>query len=295
MTLALAASPNPAAVRFYCSSGGNAGLACATAALSLQRPATIVLPMNAPPLMKAKLLTLGAEVFQVGENWAQADRHMREEMLAKDAEGVYVPPFDHPQVWDGHASIVTELREQMRERPIHGIVCSVGGGGLLNGIMQGIDSLPWPSPSETPHVLAVETHGADSLHASVLAGAHVTLPGITSIATSLGATRVSAQSWDWAHRRRPDILTSLVVSDADAAISCVRFADDARLLVEVSCGATLAVAYRGDLRERLGQGLSDEAWATRNVVLEVCGGANVTLGVLASYREKYGKDATIKC
>jgi len=27
---------------FYCSSGGNAGLACATAAIALKRPATIV-------------------------------------------------------------------------------------------------------------------------------------------------------------------------------------------------------------------------------------------------------------
>lgn len=163
---------------------------------------------------------------------------------------------------------------------------------MLNGIMQGVESSDW-SASTKPAVLAVETPGADSLNASVRAGEHVTLPGITSIATSLGATRVSEETWRWASES--DNLQSLVVSDADAALSCVRFADDARLLVEVSCGATLAVVYRGDiLRERLGKGLTDDEWATRNVVLEVCGGSGVTLETLAGYRDKYGSETSIK-
>lgn len=292
MVRALASSSAPSSVHFYCSSGGNAGLACATAALSLSRPATIVLPTSSSPLMKRKLLALGVRVEVRGDNWAQADRYLREELLANDPEGIYVPPFDHPLIWDGAASLVTELREQMGDRPLHGIVCSVGGGGLLNGVMQGVTSLY--SPHETPRVLAVETVGADSLNASVVAGEHVTIPAITSIATSLGATRVSARAWEWA-RDRPDVLASLVVSDADAAVSCVRFADDARQLVEVSCGASLAVCYGGELRRRLGSALSDDEWAARNVVLEVCGGAGVTLDVLATYRDKYGKEASIKC
>jgi L-serine/L-threonine ammonia-lyase len=292
MTRAVEANPS-ADVHFYCSSGGNAGLACATSALSLGRRATIVIPTLTKPLMKRKLQALGVEVHQVGDNWPQADRYLREELLAKDPHGVYVPPFDHPDIWDGASSIVTELREQMRHQPIHGIVCSVGGGGLLNGIMQGIDTTVSWAADIKPRVLAVETIGADSLHASVVAGQHVTIPGITSIATSLGATRVSEKTWAWT-QQCPDVLESLVVSDADAAVSCVRFADDARILVEPACGATLAVAYNGELRQRLGKGLSDEEWAMRNVVLEVCGGSGVTLDILADYREKYASESSIK-
>lgn len=295
MLRALDASSRPDTVHFYCSSGGNAGLACASAALSLARPATIVLPTSASPLMKRKLLALGASVEVQGANWAQADAYLRESLLAKDPEGVYVPPFDHPDIWDGASSIVTELRDQMGSRPIHGIVLSVGGGGLLNGVMQGLTTQY--SPDETlPRVLAVETVGAESLHASVMAGEHVTLPAITSIANTLGATRVSSRTWEWA-RDRPDVLTSLTVTDADAAAACVRFADDARLLVEVSCGASLALCYKdGELRRRLGDdGLTDDEWAARNVVLEVCGGAGVTLEILEGYRQKYASEATFKC
>ena len=286
MTKAAAASSGN--VHFYCSSGGNAGLACATSAIALRRPATIVIPTNISSFMKGKLLDLGVEVHQVGKNWAAADKYLREELLAKDPDGVYVPPFDHPLIWEGAASLVEELREQM-EVPMAGIVASVGGGGLVNGLMKGVEGNSW---STKPMVLAVETEGADSLNASVRAGSHVALPEITSIATSLGASRVSEQTWKWS--QESDSLKSIVVSDADAAASCVRFADDARMLIEVSCGATIAVAYRGDLRRHLGSGMSDEEWARQNVVLVVCGGSGVSLDILANYRETYGPQASFK-
>ncbi|CAM1508380.1 Fc.00g052280.m01.CDS01 [Cosmosporella sp. VM-42] len=286
MTRAAAAAPGP--VHFYCSSGGNAGLAAATAAVALSQPATVVMPVTTLPLMKRKLLALGVEVHQVGNNWAQADKYMREELLAKDPSGLYVPPFDHPDIWDGASSIVHELREQV-EGAIDGIVCSVGGGGLVNGLMQGIETLPWSGTK--PMVLAVETIGADSLNSSVKANEHVTLAEITSIATTLGACRVSEQTWKWS---KSPTLKSIVVSDADAAIACVRFADDCLQLVEAACGATLATAYRGDLREHFGQGLSDDEWSRKNIVLEVCGGAGVTLDILEKYKQTYSEQSSIK-
>ena len=45
------------AIHFYCSSGGNAGLACVVAARQLGFPATIVVPMTCKPLMLEKLRT----------------------------------------------------------------------------------------------------------------------------------------------------------------------------------------------------------------------------------------------
>lgn len=290
-------SDDGGAVRFYCSSGGNAGLACATTAVALDLPATIVIPTTTSAFMKGKLLDLGVQVHQVGKNWAAADRYMREELMAKDPGSVYVPPFDDPRVWEGHASIIGELTDQM-EVPIHAIVCSVGGGGLVNGLMQGVEERSWSatssssSSSNKPRIVAVETIGADSLNASVRAKSHVTLAEITSIATTLGATRVSEQTWQWS--QTSSNLLSLVVPDADAAISCVRFADEARILVEASCGATLAVAYRGDLRKHLGEGLTDAEWAEKNVVLEVCGGSGVTLAILEAYRDKYAGESMIQ-
>ncbi|KAK5993288.1 L-serine dehydratase/L-threonine deaminase [Cladobotryum mycophilum] len=275
-------------VHFYCASGGNAGLACASSAAALRKPCTIVIPITTSELMKNKLIDLGAEAYQVGKNLYTADQYLRENFLAKDPRGVYVSPFDHHRIWEGAATIIPELRDQI-EVPIDGIVCSVGGGGLFNGLMQGIESYPWSG--RKPHVLTVETAGADSLNACLEANEHITLPEITSIATSLGVSRVSEETWKWCHAPNTQ---NIVVSDADAAISCVRFADDARFLVEVSCGAALATVYRGDLRERLGKGLTDSEWAEKNVVIIVCGGSGVSLRTLDMYQEKYGPLTTIK-
>lgn len=309
MRRALAASPTPDRVHFYCSSGGNAGLACATAAVALARPCTIVMPTVTPAHMVAKLRALGADVHQTGAHWAAADAYMREKLLAHDAAGVYVPPFDHPHIWEGASTLVDELARQLPPllRAAVGasssssssdtaavavapdaIVCSVGGGGLLNGVMAGIKGQKaWEGARNKPRVLAVETEGAESLHASVRAGRLVTLPRITSIATNLGAATVSARAFEWSQTAGPHDLVSAVVSDADAALGSVRLADDARLLVEVSCGASVCVVYNGLLRERLGEGLTDDEWARRNVVLIVCGGSNVSLELLKAYKDTF--------
>ncbi|KAF9881084.1 hypothetical protein CkaCkLH20_01234 [Colletotrichum karsti] len=283
-----AAAEAPGAdVHFYCSSGGNAGLACATSAIALNRKATIVVPTITPPLMISKLRLLGADCVQIGENWAQADRHLREELLANDTNGVYVPPFDHPHVWEGASSIADELAAQLPDVDVDAVVCSVGGGGLINGLAEGVEPKRWrKGEGEPPRLVAVETRGADSLNASVLAGEHVTLPRMTSIAISLGATRVSERTWEVA-RTTPGFC-SVTVSDAEAAMACVRFADDALFLVEAACGATLATVYNGTLRKQLGVGLSDEEWAKKNIVLIVCGGSVITMEMLEGYRAKYG-------
>ncbi|KAI1772842.1 pyridoxal-phosphate dependent enzyme [Hypoxylon cercidicola] len=285
-------------VHFYCSSGGNAGLAAATSAAILGQPCTIVVPMTTPEHMMDKIRLLGAKVHQVGTHWALADAYLREELLVRDPAGVYIPPFDHPAIWTGTSTIVSELvsqRQPFAAPRVDAIVCSCGGGGLLSGIMEGVERHyppeKEPKPEPKPRVLAVETAGADSLGASVRAGALVTLPAITSVATSLGAPRVAARAFRWA--REAPHLHSVVVSDAEAVMGSLRLADDARMLVEVACGATVATAYNGVLRRVVGRrddgtALSDEEWRGVNVVLVVCGGSNVTLEMLRDYGEKYG-------
>jgi L-serine/L-threonine ammonia-lyase len=305
MTRAVAASLTPQDMHFFCSSGGNAGLACATSAAALGCPATIVVPTSTSAFMMGKLRDLGADVVQVGATWAEADAHLRKVLLVEaGSRGVYVPPFDHPDVWAGAATLVDEVADQLS--PEHGIssgivdafVCSVGGGGLLNGVMAGVEGARAQEDKEgrsivsRARVLAVETEGADSLAASVVAGKHVTLPGISSIATSLGAIRVSDKTWEWVQRcclgRGEDAtLRSVTISDRDAVLGCLRFLDAARILVEPACGATVAMAFNGDLRRHLGGRDSDDEWAMRNVVLIVCGGSNISLDILEKYKETY--------
>ncbi|KAM7219978.1 Tryptophan synthase beta subunit-like PLP-dependent enzyme [Rhypophila decipiens] len=334
MLLAASSSPEDSKreIHFYCSSEGNAGLACATTAATLNKKATIVLPVTASPVVIDKLLALGAEVIKAGTNWPEADAHLRNVCLGKShdsqVQAIYVPPFDHVDIWSGAATLVDEIATQLpavlRKSPhevilddhqddqtrqqqpvIDAIVCNVGGGGLLNGVMEGLErrKIPLVGHDGLPtKVLALETIGADSLNVSVKRGEHSTLPVITSIAKSLGATRVSRRTWEWAEKysslgggggaqdeEEEKKLISATVTDGEAALACVKFADDARMLIEVSCGATIATVYNGDLRKYLGgKDISDEEWRKRNVVLVVCGGNNTNLETMERYREEYG-------
>jgi L-serine/L-threonine ammonia-lyase len=82
---------------FYASSGGNAGLACVVAARSLGHKATVVVPHTTSPMMIAKIKAAGAsQVIQHGTNFGEADSYLRNVVLARHKNGIYVPPFDHP-------------------------------------------------------------------------------------------------------------------------------------------------------------------------------------------------------
>jgi L-serine/L-threonine ammonia-lyase len=238
--------------------------------------------------MVAKLEALGAQVRVRGAMWKEADAYMRESLMdspsGSDANTtkIYVPPFDHPDIWEGAESLVYELEKQMAPHGGYdGLVCSVGGGGLLVGVVQGLDML---GRSHDVQVLALETAGAHSLASSLAAGENTTLPAITSIANSLGCVRVAEKAFEAGQKENVHVA---VLSDAAAAMGCVHLADLERLLVEVACGINVAVCFDGTLRRALGAGLSDAEWADRKIVLEICGGSNVSPAIIEEYRARY--------
>nr|POE76167.1 l-serine dehydratase [Quercus suber] len=299
-----------AKLHFYISSGGNAGLGCVHAATTLGCPATVVVPLSTSAYMIGKLRDAGArDVRQHGASWFEANEHLVRDLLpAARARGempVYVPPFDAPQVWAGNATMVGEIFAQMERVGVHypsteegrddgegrrtrarsvpdAIICSVGGGGLFSGIMEGLDSRP--EAAQRTQVVAAETQGAESLALSVEKGALVTLPAITSIATSLGARTVCERAFDYAMQK--DRVACVVVSDAEAVRACKLFADDERLLVEPACGASLALCYNGGMRTHVKNFSKDS-----NVVVVVCGGSNLSLGMMAEYVAKFCPEA----
>ncbi|KAF7509674.1 hypothetical protein GJ744_007545 [Endocarpon pusillum] len=279
-------------LHFYSSSGGNAGLACVTAARSLGYKASVVVPMTTKTSMIAKLQAAGAtSVIQHGESWYYADAHLRNHILhppqaknqeaEEEEEGIYIPPFDHPAVWAGASTIIPELQHQLPDnQPPDAVILSVGGGGLFAGIMLGLDQTQDEAWSRVP-VLAVETHGADSLAQSLQAGELITLPGITSVAKSLGAIRVADQAFRYAQRSN---VKSVVLDDAEAVMGVCRLADEERLLVEPACGVCVALCHEDKLREVV-KGLGPRS----RVVVVVCGGRDVDVEMVGRWREEYAE------
>ena len=74
-----------------------------------------------------------------GSCWDEANAHaesfVREHSAVEKGSAVLIHPFDHPEIWQGHATLVHELKYQLPEPPSC-VVLSVGGGGLLVGVLQ---------------------------------------------------------------------------------------------------------------------------------------------------------------
>jgi len=251
---------------FVSSSGGNAGYAAAYAGRKLAVPTTVFVPSTTPARLRLQIEAQGAEVTVVGDVWDETHEVALEFSRARDA--LYVSPFDHPLIWKGHSTIVDEIVEEIGQPD--GIVLSVGGGGLLCGVIEGLRR---HSLTATP-VVAVETEGTASLAASLQAGKLVTLEQITGVAKSLGAKTVARQAFEWS-RQHP--VQSVVVTDSAAIDACVQFADDHKCIVEPACGASLSVAYRR-------YAILEKA---DRVVIVVCGGIAVDLELLQTWRSDH--------
>jgi L-serine/L-threonine ammonia-lyase len=295
------------------------------AARDLGCPCTVVVPMTTKPVMVQKLRDAGAtDVIQHGASWTEADSYLRTNFIQvpgqhqinskgdgratpdvgltanEQVKNVYVPPFDHPRIWEGNSTLIPEIIAQLPPReeedagkfPADVIVCSVGGGGLFNGVIRGLTDHfrehPRGEDDENVHVLAVETKGADSLAHSLQKGMLSSLSAITSLATSLGALRVAPQTFQNASSPPAGIdVTSVVASDAEAARGVLELADESRLLVELACGVSVDVAIGNRLKEVV----KDVGPKTR-VVIIVCGGSNITPEIVSEYRHRleYGWD-----
>jgi L-serine/L-threonine ammonia-lyase len=253
------------AERLVSSSGGNAGLAAAYAGRKLGLPVTVVVPSTTSTLAKERIAAEGAEIIIHGSVWDEADAHARR--IVEETASGYIHPFNHPVIWEGHATLIDEAAQQI-PRP-DAVLVAVGGGGLMCGVLQGMHRNGW---QDVP-LLAAETEGAASFAASVAAGERVELGAITSIAKTLGAKQVAQDAFDWTKKHT---IHPVTVSDADTVDACLRLADDLRVITEPACGAALAPVYNQT-------GYIDDY---QSVLVVVCGGSGVTIEQLLTWRSE---------
>jgi L-serine/L-threonine ammonia-lyase len=249
--------------RLVAPSGGNAGIAAAWAGREIGMQTEVIVPVTTPEATRARIAALGAEVIVHGQAWDESNELARER--TRDGDAQYIPAFDHPVIWQGHSTLIDEVVDELPS--VDAVVASVGGGGLLSGVLLGLERYR----RNDCRILAVETEGAASFRAALDAGHPVNIGQITSIAKSLGALQVA----EWpveAIRRFPH--ESLVLSDAEAIAGSVRYADEARQLVEPACGVSLALAYQHH----------PSLEGARDVVVVVCGGVSISAAQIAEWQ-----------
>ncbi|KAG1778231.1 tryptophan synthase beta subunit-like PLP-dependent enzyme [Suillus placidus] len=301
-------------VHLMIASGGNAGLAAAVVARVLGVKCTVFLPINVSIDTQQALRKQGAEIVTIGECYSQTLAALRD-AVKKDINAVLVPAYDSPVLWDGHSSMVTEMQRQLPRQP-DAIFCSVGGGGLIGGIMQGCKNVGW---DEVP-VVALETTGSNCFYNAIAINTrnftskvpivpctevedgspytvviveehNIAIPhmkALKSRAASLGASSPAPGVVRMAVNRAGGIKCACI-PDEMAMHTARLFGDDHKILTELSCSTTLTPGYNREFLFRiLGptfSALSPEERKEKCVVFVVCGGVKISFEEMREFEE----------
>lgn len=267
-------------IHVFASSGGNAGLAAAYSAQFYGVKCTVVVPVIAKPFVVEKLREYSANVVLHGQSINDADHYARKLMKEEcSAHTIYCHPFDNPLIWEGHSQIIKEVFDQLSPEDhskVKGVVCSVGGGGLYNGLMSGLKAC-----NSTAGCLLVETKQAPTLTRAVEAGSVVKLDSVKSIATSLACSYVSPETLAVFQDQSVNKSYLHTIEDVEAVKATVSYYNQFGSCVEPACGAALSVVYNQlDLLKSSMPNLSKDDI----VVVVVCGGLCANEDSMLEYR-----------
>ena len=220
-------------------SGGNAGLAVAYAARELRGSAEVFVPTTAPAVKVAKLAELGADVVQVGIEYAEA--YAAAVVHAERTGALFCHAYDQHDVVAGHGSLGLELLEQI-PGGFDTVLVAVGGGGLMAGVASALHG--------SARVVAGEPRTSDALHAALSAGHPVDVPVSGVAADSLGARRVG----DIAYRTAVAAgVTSVLVDDKAITDARRLLWDEFRIVVEHGTAAAPAALMSGAYQPAAGE------------------------------------------
>jgi threonine dehydratase len=224
---ALAAGPRPTHV--VTASGGNHGIAVATAAAALDLPATVFVPLGVPAGKARRIEAAGARLVRHGATYAEAAAAA----LAQAQEpGVrYVPAYDDPAVVAGQGTVTAEVVADAPE--VDAVVLAAGGGGLAAGAALAAGGRS---------VVVVEPEGCCCVHRALAAGGPVDGPVDSVAASALGATRVGEVPFAVLSSR--DVV-SVLVSDAELLAAQDRLWEEFRLAVEPAAAVPFAAWLAG--------------------------------------------------
>ncbi len=193
---ALAADPTLS--DFVCASAGNHAQGFAFVANHYGVKGTVFMPITTPKQKIYKTQTFGGPnitVRLIGDTFDQS--YAAAKKFATEQGATFVPPFDHPDIIEGQASVGLEILAAMAEKP-DVLILPVGGGGLAAGVVQVFEAL-----SPETEIVFVEPAGAPSFQKSLVSGELVTLAGVDTFVDGAAVGRMGDHTFAALKGRHP--------------------------------------------------------------------------------------------
>lgn len=242
-------------------SSGNHAQGVALAAGLHGLGAVILMPADAPAIKIANTSALGADVVLYDRT--REDRDALGAALAAERGLVLIPPFDHPQVIAGQASVGLEIAVQAGALGVAqaDVLVCCGGGGLISGI-----ALALAARAPALRARPVEPEGFDDVAQSLATGAVVTNPTRSGLCDAIVTPSPGKLTWPILQAHCGP---GLVVSDEQALRAMALAFEHLKIVLEPGGAVALAAAiFHGDQ-------IADDT------VIAVASGGNVDRAVFA--------------
>lgn len=176
----------------------------------------------------------------------------------------FLHAWDNPNQMAGNGTLGLELLEDLPE--LTDLIISIGGGGLIAGIIVAIKAL-----KPGVRIWGVETEGADTMGQALKAGKVVQIQP-TSLAKTLSAPYVAEDALLLTQKH---LEKYILVTDGEAFDAQLFLLERAKVITELAASCTLAAAEQ----------ISGAFEKNNHVILLLCGG-NASLDNLMEYHRQ---------
>jgi threonine dehydratase len=215
-------------------SAGNHGRSLALASERLGLECVVFTPASAPEAKKNAIRRHGAVLHGECDDYDAAETQAKEYAAAEG--GLYISPYNHPDVIAGAGTIGLEIVESMPELEV--IVIPLGGGGLASGVGLAIKAA-------APHVtvVGVEVEASSPFTLSLEAGRITEITPRSSLADGLtGNLEAGTITFPLVKQVVDYVVT---VSEDELARAMKGLATEERLIVEGAGVAATAAIMAG--------------------------------------------------
>ena len=192
---------NPSQSVFVCASAGNHAQGFAHACRNFNRKGVVFMPVTTPQQKIMKTSSFGAtniSIRLIGDGFDAANQAAMDYCLQEG--GQMVPPFDHPRIIRGQATVAREIVTQLpEEMSLDWVIMPVGGGGLASGMTRYFEAI-----GKEPRYSFVEPEGAASLYASLTSGSRVKLDVVDNFVDGAAVAQIGEHNFSNLCRFSPE-------------------------------------------------------------------------------------------
>lgn len=230
-------------------SSGNHGAAVAHMLHTTSIKGAIFLPNNANGAKISALRAYDVRLESFGTDVCETEMYARETAQKKDR--VFIPPYNHPKIIAGQATVGLELQKQLSSIDV--VFVPIGGGGLASGVA-GYLKLS----DKSIEIIGCQPENSAVMHESVKAGRIVEMESKSTIADgTAGGIESDSLTFECCRQYVDDFV---LVSEDEIKDAILLMLEKHSILVEGA--AALSIAAFIKIRKR---------YENRNVILIISG------------------------